>query len=186
MSSCGTRRTSATSPASTSCTCSATSAPTRSRSPASARASTGLDFSPGALAVGRDLAARMGLDVAFVEAELYAAPEVLGSERFDLVYTGIGALCWLPDIRRWAETVAALLRPGGRLYLREGHPVLWATDEIGARPARTQVSVLRAARADAVRRGVHLHRRRSRSPSPSATSGTTASARSCRPCSTPG
>ena len=39
---------------------------------------TGLDFSPGALAVGRDLAARMGLDVAFVEAELYAAPDVLG------------------------------------------------------------------------------------------------------------
>ena len=26
--------------------------------------------------------------------------------RFDLVYTGIGALCWLPDIRRWAQVVA--------------------------------------------------------------------------------
>jgi len=98
---------------------------------------TGLDFSPGALAVGRDLAARMGLAVSFVEAELYAAPAVLGTERFDLVYTGIGALCWLPDIRRWAETVAALLRPGGRLYLREGHPVLWATDEIG--PGRLEL-----------------------------------------------
>jgi SAM-dependent methyltransferase len=50
----------------------------------------------------------------------------LGANRFDLVYTGIGALCWLPDIRRWAEVVAALLRPGGRLFMREGHPVLWA------------------------------------------------------------
>ena len=98
---------------------------------------TGLDFSPGALAVGRDLAARAGLDVTFVESELYGAPDVLGAERFDLVYTGIGALCWLPDIRRWAETVAALLRPGGRLYLREGHPVLWATDEIG--PGRLEL-----------------------------------------------
>ena len=37
----------------------------------------------------------------------------------DLVYTGIGALCWLPDIRRWAQTVCGLLRPGGRLFIRE-------------------------------------------------------------------
>ena len=59
---------------------------------------------------------------------MYAAPEALGGARFDLVYTGIGALCWLPDIRRWARTVAALLEPGGRLFIREGHPVLWALD----------------------------------------------------------
>ena len=62
---------------------------------------------------------------------------MLGREQFDLVYTGIGALCWLPDITRWAETVATLLRPGGRLYLREGHPVLWATDEIA--PGRLEL-----------------------------------------------
>lgn len=48
---------------------------------------------------------------------------------FDLVYTGIGALGWLTDIDRWAEVVAGLLRPGGRLHLREGHPVLWSLDE---------------------------------------------------------
>jgi hypothetical protein len=42
------------------------------------------------------------------------------------VYTGIGALCWLPDIRRWATIVSALLKPGGRLFMREGHPVLWS------------------------------------------------------------
>jgi SAM-dependent methyltransferase len=53
----------------------------------------------------------------------------LGRARFDLVYTGIGALCWLPDVARWAQVVAALLRPGGRLFIREGHPVLWALDD---------------------------------------------------------
>jgi hypothetical protein len=42
------------------------------------------------------------------------------------VFTGIGALCWLPSVRRWAEVVATLLAPGGRLFIREGHPVLWA------------------------------------------------------------
>lgn len=91
---------------------------------------TGLDFSADALAVARDLAARCSLDVRFVESELYGAVDVLGPEQFDLVYTGIGALCWLPDVRAWARVVAALLRPGGRLYLREGHPVLWATESL--------------------------------------------------------
>ena len=87
---------------------------------------TGLDFSRPALEQGRRLAAAMGLEIEFVESDLYGAPEALGTERFDLVYTGIGALCWLPDIRRWAEVVASVLRPGGRLFMREGHPMLWS------------------------------------------------------------
>ncbi|HET6440463.1 MAG TPA: class I SAM-dependent methyltransferase [Anaeromyxobacter sp.] len=85
---------------------------------------TGLDFSAPALAVARRLAADCGVQIEYVEAELYEAPRALGRERFDLVYTGIGALCWLPDIRRWAKVVSELLRPGGRLFLREGHPML--------------------------------------------------------------
>jgi SAM-dependent methyltransferase len=87
---------------------------------------TGLDFSGPALAVARRLARDCGADIEFVEAEVYAAVDVLGPARFDLVFTGIGALCWLPDVRRWAGVVADLLRPGGRLFLREGHPMLWA------------------------------------------------------------
>ena len=47
------------------------------------------------------------------------------------MFTGIGALCWLPDIRRWAEVVATLLRPGGQLFLREGHPMLLSVAEVG-------------------------------------------------------
>ena len=87
---------------------------------------TGLDFSPAALAEARELAARSGTAVEFVESELYDAPAVLGAQAFDLVYTGVGALCWLPSIARWAEVVAELLRPGGRLFLREFHPMLWS------------------------------------------------------------
>lgn len=91
---------------------------------------TGLDFSGASLAQARALAERAGAAVDFVEADVYDAPEVLGADGFDLVYTGVGALCWLPDIRRWAGVVAALLRPGGRLFLREGHPMLWALDDM--------------------------------------------------------
>lgn len=90
---------------------------------------TGLDFSPAAVAGATDLARRVGAAADFVEADVYSATEVLGTERFDLVYTGIGALCWLPDIARWAQTVADLLVPGGRLFIREEHPVLLAIDE---------------------------------------------------------
>jgi SAM-dependent methyltransferase len=90
---------------------------------------TGLDFSPASLAEARALAADTGADVEFVESDVYAAPDVLGAGRFDLVFTGVGALCWLPDIRRWGGVVADLLRPGGRLFMREGHPMLWTLAE---------------------------------------------------------
>lgn len=93
---------------------------------------TGLDFSGSALEVARRLAAECGAAIRYVESDVYRALEVLPSASFDLVYTGIGALCWLPDIDRWAEVVAALLRPGGRLFLREGHPMLWSLAD--ARP----------------------------------------------------
>ena len=85
---------------------------------------TGLDLSPRSLAHAAVIAGRAGQEIDFVEADVYGAVDALGERRFDLVYTGIGALCWLPDIRRWAETVARLLRPGGRLFVRDGHPVL--------------------------------------------------------------
>jgi SAM-dependent methyltransferase len=87
---------------------------------------TGLDFSAASLAEARRLSEATGANVDFVEADVYDAVEALHGETFDLVFTGVGALCWLPDIRRWAQVVADLLRPGGRLFLREGHPMLWA------------------------------------------------------------
>jgi SAM-dependent methyltransferase len=92
----------------------------------------GLDFSGAALAEARQLAARTGAEVEFVQADVYDAVDALGAESFDLVYTGIGALCWLPDINRWADVVTQLLAPGGRLFIREGHPMLWALQD--ARP----------------------------------------------------
>ena len=90
---------------------------------------TGLDFSGPAVEAATSLAAAAGADATFVQADVYAAADVLPANAFDLVYTGIGALCWLPDIRRWARVVAALLRPGGRLFIRDGHPMLWTIEE---------------------------------------------------------
>lgn len=89
----------------------------------------GLDFSAASLVQARRLAERCGVDISYVEADVYQAAQALPAGEYDLVYTGIGALCWLPDIERWASTVAALLKPGGRLFLRDGHPMLMAVNE---------------------------------------------------------
>jgi len=91
-----------------------------------ARSVTGIDFSQPALDVAAELATAGGADITWLCAEMYGVLDVVERATFDLVFTGIGALCWLPDVRRWADIVAGLLRPGGRLFIREGHPALWS------------------------------------------------------------
>lgn len=88
---------------------------------------TGVDFSEKSLEAARRLSVDSQTPGRFVLSELYDSPRVL-PETFDIVYTGVGAICWLPDIRGWAEVVAAFLKPGGVFYMREGHPIMWALD----------------------------------------------------------
>jgi SAM-dependent methyltransferase len=90
---------------------------------------TGLDFSGASVAEAKRLSEQSGTQADFVQSNVYDALDVLPRESFDLVYTGVGALCWLPEVRPWAVVVAGLLRPGGRLFIREGHPMMWAIDE---------------------------------------------------------
>ena len=89
---------------------------------------TGIDFSEAAIAAARRLSEESGTPGRFLVAELYDSPQVL-PERFDVVYTGVGALNWLPDIRRWGQVVAGFLVPGGLFYIRESHPMLWSLDD---------------------------------------------------------
>ncbi len=90
---------------------------------------TGVDFSPSALEVARDLSRRAGPEVRFVEAAIDEVPSVLAGERFDVVYASVGTINWLPSVRRWAEVAAGLLTPGGLLYLRDGHPMRGTLDD---------------------------------------------------------
>ena len=88
----------------------------------------GLDFSPSALEVARDLTDRAGNAARFVQADVYDAVDALG-DGFDVVYSSVGVVAWLLSMARWAKVVAKLLAPGGRLYLRDGHPMLMTLDE---------------------------------------------------------
>jgi SAM-dependent methyltransferase len=99
----------------------------------------GLDFSVPAIRAANDLARAIGLEAqaSFVVSDVYDARIAVSGRRFDIVYTGVGALCWLPDMTRWAKVVFDLLKPGGQLYLFEFHPVRWIFD-----PAETREPVI--------------------------------------------
>ena len=84
---------------------------------------TGIDFSPTAVRLARELADGVGLSAraSFIRSDLHRLPEVL-DETFDIVFTSWGALIWLPDLEPWADIVLRYLRPGGMLYIAEFHP----------------------------------------------------------------
>ena len=90
---------------------------------------TGVDYSGPAVRQARALAEQTGADATFVQSDVYEAAEAVGRDAFDFVFTGIGALCWLPSVSRWAQVVASVLRPGGRLFIRDGHPMLWSMQD---------------------------------------------------------
>lgn len=86
---------------------------------------TGMDFSPEAIRLARGLAADLNIPATFIESDVYGLPDVL-NEQFDIVFTTYGVLCWLPDITRWAQTVAHFVKPGGMFYIADFHPVSWS------------------------------------------------------------
>ncbi len=85
---------------------------------------TGLDLSDAAIAEARELAARAGLDAAFMVANVLD-PQPAFEGRFDIIFTSYGVLGWLPDLGPWARNIARWLKPGGRLVLVEFHPAVW-------------------------------------------------------------
>jgi len=88
----------------------------------------GVDFSGQAVAAATTLAAQAGLAdrASFIQADVAGAASALAGRRFDVVYTSVGVLTWLPELTSWAQTIAALLAPGGLFYIREDHPMVYA------------------------------------------------------------
>lgn len=83
---------------------------------------TGVDISPVAIQKARELAELTRLDASFVCSDVYGFKSS-ASEPFEIVFTSYGAVCWLPDLGRWAEVVASNLTLGGRFYIVEFHPI---------------------------------------------------------------
>jgi SAM-dependent methyltransferase len=89
---------------------------------------TGVDFSPQSIQIARELAQQMNIPAEFIVANVLELPDGLLGE-FDLVYTSQGVLCWISDIKQWAQTVARHLKPGGIFYIFETHPAMMMFDD---------------------------------------------------------
>ncbi|MEM6393813.1 MAG: class I SAM-dependent methyltransferase [Planctomycetota bacterium] len=97
---------------------------------------TGLDFSAPAIDKACQLRDELEMSARFVVGNVYDAPDLLG-EGFDRVFVSVGSLCWLPDIRAWAQVVAHLLNAGGRLLIDDVHPLLNSLDDDASPPGFT-------------------------------------------------
>lgn len=88
---------------------------------------TGLDYSPPAIAAATALSEETGVAGEFVLADVLDPPAGLAG--FDIVFASWGAICWISDMAQWMRVAAAALKPGGRLYLVDGHPAMNMLDD---------------------------------------------------------
>ncbi len=76
---------------------------------------TGVDISPVAIHKAKALAQTLTLDAEFVCTDVYSFQRS-GASPYDIVFTSYGAICWLPDLKRWADitTVSTAWLSGNR------------------------------------------------------------------------
>lgn len=89
---------------------------------------TGVDFAEDCINYAKAMADELNENVSFICCDVYSVPETI-NEQFDIVFTSYGTIGWLPDIDKWAKTIAHCLRPGGKLVFVEFHPVIWMFDD---------------------------------------------------------
>lgn len=89
---------------------------------------TGVDFSSEAIQLARQLSKELKISAKFIESNIYDLPKHI-DQKFDIVFTSYGVLCWLPNLFKWAEIIDYCLKPGGCFYIIESHPFGFLIDE---------------------------------------------------------
>jgi SAM-dependent methyltransferase len=87
----------------------------------------GVDISDTMIDCARCKSEALNAPASWYRSDVLQTPQELNGTA-NLVYTGRGALCWIMDIRAWAAVPARLLKPGGALYIFDGHPLCWVWD----------------------------------------------------------
>ena len=90
---------------------------------------TGVDFSGPAVAQARGAGRADSGRRHFVESDVYEAADVVRPGGSTSSSPASGRCAGCPSVSDGREVVADVLRPGGRLFIREGHPMLWALDD---------------------------------------------------------
>ncbi|UCF70148.1 MAG: methyltransferase domain-containing protein [candidate division WOR-3 bacterium] len=91
---------------------------------------TGVDFSEEAIQLAGSLSKELAIPARFVRSNIYDLSNVL-KEKFDIVYTSYGVLCWLPDLAEWGRIIHNFLMEKGTFYIVEFHPIRSTFDDEG-------------------------------------------------------
>jgi ubiquinone/menaquinone biosynthesis C-methylase UbiE len=91
---------------------------------------TSVDISQRRLDVAAERAGELGLDLAFVRADVTDL-SVLADNAFDRVYTGGHMSVWVADVRRYYAEAVRILKPGNLFVVNDYHPVrrMWLDSE---------------------------------------------------------
>jgi 2-polyprenyl-3-methyl-5-hydroxy-6-metoxy-1,4-benzoquinol methylase len=84
---------------------------------------TGIDISDKAIEYAKSLGDELNVDVRFICSNVYDLDKVL-DEKFDIVFTSYGTICWLGDLNKWADIVSHFLKKDGIFFIVEFHPVV--------------------------------------------------------------
>lgn len=89
---------------------------------------TGIDFADNNILYANRLFQALKEEGRFLRANVLDLPSEL-TNQFDVVFTSEGAIGWLPDFKKWAETIYRILKNDGYFYLYEIHPFYLMFDE---------------------------------------------------------
>ncbi len=82
---------------------------------------TSVDISQQQLNIAAGRAKELGLDIAFVRADVTDL-SALADETFDLVYTGGHVAVWISDLKAYYAEAVRILKTGGTFLVHEYHP----------------------------------------------------------------
>ncbi|MCK5129568.1 MAG: class I SAM-dependent methyltransferase [Clostridiales bacterium] len=90
---------------------------------------TGVDLVPDNICYARRLAKDCGVDnIKFIESDIMTLMD-FHHVKYDIVFTSDGVLLWIPDKKRWGETLRHCLKDDGYFYVHDSHPFYLIFDE---------------------------------------------------------
>lgn len=82
---------------------------------------TGVDLSEESIRLAERLSKETKVPARFICSDIYNLDKTL-DEKFDIVFTSYGVLCWVSKIKKWAKLINHFLKEGGIFYIVELHP----------------------------------------------------------------
>ncbi|WP_194851271.1 class I SAM-dependent methyltransferase [Nonlabens antarcticus] len=88
---------------------------------------TAVDFSESAIDQARQLSMELEIPANFLCCNVLDVSNHI-TDTFDIIFTSYGVICWLPDLKPWAQMIARRLKKEGIFYMVEFHPIAWMFD----------------------------------------------------------